>query len=382
MSVWIKRLIVVTVIAAPLAYGAWWGYPKLVGRFLDIDQAIAAYYDGNHRIAFRAFERLAPEGDPRAALWLGIAYLSGDGVDRQFLLGQTWLARSFEQGNVDAAVVLGNSLRIWRTAHESINTDYYWWYRTAADLGHSQGMLGMAIAHLDERDPRYNLTRAREWLQRAVEHGNGYAAFHLAHGHMTGDFEKGIPEADRNGEFDKFDVQHIIDLYLRGGLAGHRPSFDRGVNLLLRSSDWTDESRETLYKWSLVGSGRFEPGARYWDRSVWAAFDAVYREQPSAESGRISADEDPNDALAPRINANQWDEVQEWLETVLREPQDQPTPPPSFPGWVPALDQEAMRRVASEARDILASLPNPDPGRPRFGCMCDSNPGGYFHWSN
>lgn len=367
MSVWISRLIVLAIIGTPLAFGAVWGFDHLRGRFMDVDEAITAYYDGDHRSAFRAFQRLAPEGDPRAQLWLGIAHVSGHGVEeheRDYRLGQTWLRRALDQGNADAAVVLANSTQQFTIGNygRQVGPETFELYEFAAGLGHGQGMLGVALGHLSPMSGVYNPELARDWLNRALEHGNGHAGTHLAWA-----YEQGL--------FGEIDIPTVIDGHLRSGLAGYDDSFQLALGYLSEKESGGYDP-QAGYKWSIVALGLFpiETGIPIYYYA--SAMDALYTQSPAVEAMMASADTDLS-GFSEVIAA-----VRTRMDSIVQ-PQDEPMPLlPTPDGWSLNLDAEAVRRAESEARAILDGHPEPEPGRPRYGCMCKYNPDGTFHWAN
>ncbi len=64
----------------------------------DFDEAVSALADGDYRIAYRGFKRLAQQDHPQAQFQLGMLYLAGQGVEMDVAQGIEWLERAANGG--------------------------------------------------------------------------------------------------------------------------------------------------------------------------------------------------------------------------------------------------------------------------------------------
>lgn len=70
-------------------------------------EAMSALGDGEHRVAFRGFKRLAAQDHAEAQYRLGMLYLSGQGVGQDIAKGIEWLKRAANNSSYLAANELG-----------------------------------------------------------------------------------------------------------------------------------------------------------------------------------------------------------------------------------------------------------------------------------
>jgi TPR repeat protein len=111
--------------------------------------AIQAYRKGDTNDALPLFQRLAKQGDPTAAYYLGEMYQYGDGTTRDGAQAVKWFTQSAKAGHVPAARQLG-------------------------------------LIYLNGTDQVQDLAAARTWLDQAAHHQDPMALRHLgdmnAHG--------------------------------------------------------------------------------------------------------------------------------------------------------------------------------------------------------
>ncbi|GAB2521089.1 tetratricopeptide repeat protein [Nocardiopsis aegyptia] len=84
-----------------------------------------------------------------------------------------------ENGDTDAMVELGSSLQTWGGAAGAAEAES--WYRRAAESGHTQAMLNLAVLLEEEQEERgsaalwYRRAEAESWYRRAAENGHTQA---------------------------------------------------------------------------------------------------------------------------------------------------------------------------------------------------------------
>ena len=135
---------------------------------------------GNYDSAFVYFTRAAEEGEREAMTFLGIAYLSGEGTERDSVLGMHWLSQAAKKKRDPRGM---NALASVYENDERMNGRYYWarqWYTKAAELGYAEAMRNLARLYrkglVIERSDSAAIARsdsvALEWYRRAVGAGS------------------------------------------------------------------------------------------------------------------------------------------------------------------------------------------------------------------
>jgi TPR repeat protein len=116
---------------------------------------------------FQSLLAASTEGDPNAQWNLGLRYLAGHGVDRDFVSAREWLDKAASQGCIDAYVNIGVMYEIGmgveRSDSEALN-----WYKRAATAGHAFGMWKLGAFYLEGRGGLPRDTRRGEALQQEV----------------------------------------------------------------------------------------------------------------------------------------------------------------------------------------------------------------------
>lgn len=105
----------------------------------------------------------------------GDAYLGGHGIERDLAQGEAWLRKAADAGHVRAMTRLGTLLareeRSDEEKQESLD-----WYRRAAELWDSSGMVFMGFAYREGRGVSVDEKKAVEWFIKAHEAGARNAA--------------------------------------------------------------------------------------------------------------------------------------------------------------------------------------------------------------
>ena len=74
----------------------------------NIDAAKQAYASANYSTAYPQFKKLSAQGDVQAEDYLGLMYLNGQGVTRDYVTAEHWLSLAADGGAADAQFNLGN----------------------------------------------------------------------------------------------------------------------------------------------------------------------------------------------------------------------------------------------------------------------------------
>ena len=129
---------------------------------------------------------LATQGDVEAQVRLGITYMEGETVPRDYQEAHKWLAKAADQchprGQAGLGVLYDNGL--------GVNQDYKQaaeWYRKAAEQGHANAQYYLGTMYDEGRGVAQDYVQAAEWYRKAAdqyrkaaEQGNTLAQCDLA----------------------------------------------------------------------------------------------------------------------------------------------------------------------------------------------------------
>jgi TPR repeat protein len=153
---------------------------------------------GNHDSAVAHFKRAADEGEPEAMSFLGIAYLSGEGTERDTVRGMHWLSQAAKKKRDPRGM---NALGVVYENDEKMSRNLYLashWYREAAELGHAEGMRNLARHYRTGLGVERSDSAALEWYRNAVDAGSTDALADIGWMHEEGmDRRRDVGEAIR-----------------------------------------------------------------------------------------------------------------------------------------------------------------------------------------
>lgn len=131
----------------------------------------------------------AEQGNAQAQTNLGVAYINGEGIQKDEAQAISWFRKAAEQGNAEAQYNLGgiyiNGIGVKKDKDQALT-----WFRKAAEQGIAQAQLFVAAAYLNgvggvEKD----ITQSLIWVRKAAEQGNAQAQYNLGLMYLQG---KGI----------------------------------------------------------------------------------------------------------------------------------------------------------------------------------------------
>lgn len=129
------------------------------GAFADFESGQTAYAAGRYREAFLEWEFDANRGNPVAQYFVGNMYASGEGVDQDIEIANSFYEKSAVQGHLESALKLATNYR-----------------------------LGQGVENVD-------LHKASKWLYMAAEAGHPIARFDLGEMFLYGDLKHGLEAA-------------------------------------------------------------------------------------------------------------------------------------------------------------------------------------------
>jgi TPR repeat protein len=111
-----------------------------------LEDGKAAALRGDYKAAVSLWLPLADQGNVDAQVYLGIMYMTGEGVPRDDAQALVWLRKAADQGNAIAQYDLGTMY----DDGQGIPQDYFKaaaWYRKAADQGYASAQVSLGAMY-------------------------------------------------------------------------------------------------------------------------------------------------------------------------------------------------------------------------------------------
>ena len=143
---------------------------KSAPALADYDRGVAAYKAGDYKTAIREFRALAEQGLPKAQVFLGLMFTTGEGVSRDYAEAVRWYRRAAKQGNARAEMLLGAMY----DEGNGVSRDYaeaVHWYRLAAEQGNGKAQFNLGrMYYFGDGVPRDDV-EAYMWISLATDQG-------------------------------------------------------------------------------------------------------------------------------------------------------------------------------------------------------------------
>lgn len=139
--------------------------------FAGMEEATAAYQQGNYTFSASEWQRLANENNAQAQYQLGKAYANGQGVKQDYKWAFAWFSRAAEQGNPDAQ----NDLAGMYATGQGVVKDYkraVAWYAKAAQQNHAPAQNNLGILYGVGKGVDQSDLQSYKWL--SIASINGY----------------------------------------------------------------------------------------------------------------------------------------------------------------------------------------------------------------
>jgi len=153
-------------------------------------------------------EKLAKDGDPRAAYDLATLYARGDELPRDFAQAARWFRQAATQGIAGAQYNLGvlheQGLGVAKNLPEAIR-----WYLKSAEQGYPPAEYNVGTAYAEGKGVTADDAAARLWFTKAAEQGLAVAALNLGV----------LYEDGRGGPKDPAEAIVWYKIAMRGGAA-------------------------------------------------------------------------------------------------------------------------------------------------------------------
>jgi TPR repeat protein len=130
--------------------------PSNVRSPLGADLALAAAAEG---------------GDVQAQLRLGLAYMKGNGVERDSAAGLKWIEQAAEQDYADAQYTLGTIHQSGRGALQNFPLAFKW-YELAAQQNHAEAQYSLGMMYRAGQGIAIDKSKAYVWFNLAAAQGH------------------------------------------------------------------------------------------------------------------------------------------------------------------------------------------------------------------
>jgi hypothetical protein len=113
----------------------------------------------------------AEAGDPKAQLQFGVAYLKGDGVERDPAAAIKWISKAADQGLVEAQYALGAMYHAGRGALQSFPLAFKW-FELAAQQNHAEAQFSLGVMYRMGQGVPADKPKAYTWFNLAAAQGH------------------------------------------------------------------------------------------------------------------------------------------------------------------------------------------------------------------
>jgi len=165
------------------------GFECSPGRAL-YNKGLAHYLVGQYRNAILEWELSASHNFVRSEYSLGIAYMNGEGVDKDPVVGFSWLLRAAEQAFPQAQARIGDAYLFGEGIDKS-PAQAVSWYSRAAESGNAAALLALAECYETGTGARGDRSLAFSLYQRAAFLGNPRALTQVSAFYECG---RGVPK--------------------------------------------------------------------------------------------------------------------------------------------------------------------------------------------
>lgn len=165
------------------------GFECSPGRAL-YNQGLAHYLVGLYQKAVSEWELSASHKFVRSEYSLGIAYMNGEGVDKDAVVGFSWLLRAAEQAFPQAQARIGDAYLLGKGVGKS-PAQAVSWYSRAAETGNAAALLALAECYETGTGVRGDQSLAFSLYQRAAFLGNPRALARVSACYECG---RGVPK--------------------------------------------------------------------------------------------------------------------------------------------------------------------------------------------
>ena len=165
----------------------------------SVTAGLEAYKQGDYAAAFKEWTLPAEQGHMDAQYYMGLLYLQGLGMKRDFAQARFWFEKAAEQGHYGAQHNLGTFHvkglgGLKRDERQAVE-----WFTIAADRGYRDSKFILGLCYLGGQGVPHDVKKGLELVTRAAELGLLKAQNDLATIYQTG--IEGVPQDYQKAKF-------------------------------------------------------------------------------------------------------------------------------------------------------------------------------------
>ena len=144
----------------------------------DLAKGNLLYRQGLYIQALKEFRPLAQNRNPDAQFTLGLMYLEGKGVDKNYQSAYDWFNKGANHGHANSLFYLG-LMHVWG---HSVKVNFYKakdFFTQAALKGHNDAQADLGMCYYHGKGTPINYKKAFIWFDAAAKMGNDKAAHYL-----------------------------------------------------------------------------------------------------------------------------------------------------------------------------------------------------------
>lgn len=247
-----KLALVMALIMAMLSVTTAWAE---ITVSMDTEQAYAYALElreaGKKDEALAIFSQLAMKGHAMSMVYVGYAYLHGEGVVTSPALAEQYYLQAANAGEAEAMKLLGYGYKNG-TLGEVDFAKALEWYTKGAELGDSGCMNNLGLMYARGEGVEKDVQRAAELYLAAAEKGSvpamgNIGAYFFNGTHQEKDYvqaEKWLAKAVENGSTSAFAYTKLADIYFYGYVTG-TPDYAKAQPLYEKASADGDQAAST-----------------------------------------------------------------------------------------------------------------------------------------
>ncbi len=242
----------------------------------DTASGLADFQNGRFAEAFQQWTEAARAGDPRGALFVGVLYDTGLGVEQSYPQALDWYRRAADAGNATGMFNVGVMYDAGRGVPPN-PAQAASWYERAAARGFGRAEYNLGLLYQEGAGVRASRSRAIQLFKRAADHGITAAQAHLQQLGVQQLGQRNAAVSVRAGDPAMADFQQAQQLLLARGPADAA----RAANLFRRAAERGNALAEYDYGYCYehgLGVQRDPEQARTWyQRAASHATDEAVR---------------------------------------------------------------------------------------------------------
>ncbi len=139
-----------------------------------LNDGLRAFKARNYQQAMAYWKPLTEKHDPDALYNIGLLYMKGLGVKKDYRAAKHWFQQAAKYGSVDAAYNLGVMYKKRRFGYPSSKDALYWW-RQAAARGHPESEFNLGVMLAYGNGTQQDVATALKLWQKAARQGDANA---------------------------------------------------------------------------------------------------------------------------------------------------------------------------------------------------------------